>query len=103
MLAFALCMAGRYDGTRLVRSNPLEEPVFYRELRPISAHWEEEALAVNHLDRERLLREGVRPEVAMVEATRWIESKVDNDRAVLVAYPVAFDWAFLYWYFIRYA
>lgn len=26
-----------------------------------------------------------------------------NCRPVLVAYPVAFDWAFLYWYFERFA
>ncbi len=39
----------------------------------------------------------------MESAARWVQELAGDHRAVLVAYPVAFDWAFLYWYFVRFA
>jgi len=39
----------------------------------------------------------------MAEAATWVRSMCPECRPVLVAYPVAFDWAFLYWYFERFA
>jgi hypothetical protein len=39
----------------------------------------------------------------MDEANQWVRSVSGDHRPVLVAYPVAFDWAFLYWYFVRFA
>ena len=39
----------------------------------------------------------------MEAAARWVEDVAGPHRAVLVAYPVAFDWSFLYWYFMRFA
>ncbi len=39
----------------------------------------------------------------MEEAARWVREVAGDHRPVLVAYPVAFDWAFLYWYFERFA
>jgi Exonuclease len=102
LLSFGLAVVGRYDGRRFERQR-LRERTFYRELRPISEHYEEEALAVNRLDRDRLLREGAPPEQAMTDAKEWVMSLSDGHRPVLVAYPVAFDWSFLYWYFERFA
>jgi DNA polymerase III epsilon subunit-like protein len=102
LLSFGLAVIARYDGHRFERQ-PAREQTFYRELRPISQEYEQEALAVNGLDRERLLREGAAPEQAMAEAKEWVVSVCDGHRPVLVAYPVAFDWSFLYWYFERFA
>jgi hypothetical protein len=65
--------------------------------------YEPEALQVNGLDRERLLRTGEDPEVAMQEASRWVRSIAGSAQPVLVAYPLSFDWTWLYWYFVRYA
>jgi hypothetical protein len=63
LLSFALVYAGRFDGTRFERPAALDR-TFYRELRPISDLFEPEALKVNRLDRNRLLREGDAPESA---------------------------------------
>lgn len=98
MLSFGLAVVGRYDGRRFERL-PSRARIFYRELRPISDRYEDEAMAVNGLSRERLTLEGTPPAQAMEEAADWVRSESDGLRPVLVAYPVAFDWSFLYWYF----
>jgi hypothetical protein len=102
LLSFGLAAVGRYDGRHLERLPPREQ-TFYRELRPISDEFQPEALAVNGLDREQLRREGADPSDAMAEAASWVNEISAGHRPVLVAYPVAFDWAFLYWYFERFA
>ena len=104
MLSFALSVVGTYDGRRLVRASADDpEASFYRELRPISESFDREALAVNGLDRDALYERGDDPTLAMLEAVGWIERVSDGHRPVLVAYPVAFDWSFLYWYFQQFA
>jgi hypothetical protein len=102
MLSFALVYAGRFDGERFERPSAYDQ-VFYCELRPISQDFQPEALAVNGLDRERLLREGTDPSIAMNDARDWIRSIAANARPALVAYPLSFDWSWLYWYFVRFA
>lgn len=102
MLSFALVYAGRFDG-REFRRAAYEAPHFYRELAPISDEYQPEALRVNGLDRDRLLREGQRPELVMTEAARWVRELAGEDRPVLVAYPLSFDWCWLYWYFVRFS
>lgn len=103
MLSFGLCLAGLYDGARFQRYECSEETLFYAELKPVSDRFEAEALEVNGLNRERLAVDGMDPAAAMHAADRWIRAHADGARPVLVAYPVAFDWAFLYWYFVQFA
>lgn len=102
ILSFALVYAGSFNGITFHRPDNYER-VFYRELRPISENFEIEALRVNGLDRERLRREGFPAEVVMSEAGRWVRSAAGESKPVLVAYPLSFDWSWLYWYFIRFA
>lgn len=102
MLSFGLAVAGTYDGQRFDRAGR-DAPSIYRELRPISERFEPEALSVNGLDRGRLLGEGEPPEKAMLAADEWVREVAGVRRPVLVAYPVAFDWSFLYWYFMAFA
>jgi hypothetical protein len=102
MLSMALVYAGRFDGSRFQRP-PNLECSFYRELRPISPDFQPEALRINGLDRPRLVREGSSPELAMVEVARWIRDVAGSGEPVLVAYPLSFDWSWLYWYFMRFA
>src|SRR5260370_13727463 len=102
MLSFALVYAGVFDGHRFTRPQEYSQ-TFYIELKPISDNYEPEALRVNGLDRARLCREGKGPELAMAEASRWIGQVAGNSKPVLVAYPLSFDWAWLYWYFIRFS
>lgn len=96
MLSFALVVAGTFDGQVFARSSETS-PSFYTELKPISDQFQPEALAVNGLDRTKLIREGQTPEAAM-----WIREAARGGTPVLVAYPLAFDWTWLYWYFVRF-
>lgn len=102
LLSFALVYAGTFDGGRFTRPTSFDSAI-YSELRPIAETFEPEALRVNGLDRERLLREGQLPEVAMTEACAWVKRTAGAGHPVLVAYPLAFDWSWLYWYFVRYS
>lgn len=101
MLSFALRVAALYDGSRLTRLED-EDRSFYAELKPISEQFQPEALEVNGLQRDDLLATGREPTDAMSAAAQWVEEQADGARPVLVAYPVAFDWSFLYWYFMRF-
>jgi hypothetical protein len=102
MLSFALVYAGSFDGRRFERPQNYDQR-FYKELRPISNQFQEEALKVNGLDRDRLCREGQLPEKIMTEASQWVKAICAGHNPVLVAYPLSFDWSWLYWYFIRYS
>lgn len=101
MLSFAFVYAGSFDGTYYDR--PVHwEPSLYRELKPISTCFQQEAIAVNGLNRDRLLVEGTDPAQAMQEAYDWIMRISGSAKPVLVAYPLSFDWMWLYWYFMSF-
>lgn len=102
ILSFALVYAGRFDGKLFQRPDDYTLSL-YKELKPISEDFEPEALRINGLDRARLCREGVSPERAMTEAYRWVETIAGAALPVLVAYPLSFDWSWLYWYFTRFS
>lgn len=101
MLSFGLVVAGTYDGTTFAPSDG--ETTFCRELQPISDAFDPEALAVSGLDREALAERGADPVDAMREARAWVEGQAAGRRTVLVAYPLAYDWMWLHWYFERFA
>lgn len=101
MLSFALVLVGSFDGHTFNRAT--DDIHFYVELKPISSSFESEALAVNGLDRTRLLSEGHDPVIAMTKAGNWVFENASGGSPVLVAYPLSFDWTWLYWYFIRFA
>ena len=100
MLSIGMVLAGRYDGERFERASP-DADGLYLELKPISDSFQAEAMRVNGLDRAALLTCGEAPEDAMRRAAEWVVARSGADRPVLVAYPVAFDWSFLFWYFTR--
>ncbi len=98
MLSFALVAVATFDGEHFARLDP-SESARYWELQPIFDRFDPEALSINGLDRERLQREGRVPAEAMQEANRWVRHVAGGRRAVFVAYPAAFDWSFIHWYF----
>lgn len=102
MLSFAIVYAGSFDG-KVFRRPAQYDRYIYRELKPISGTFEAEAMAVNGLDRDRLCKEGVDPVLAMTGASEWVQLQAGNFNPVLVAYPLSFDWTWLYWYFVRYS
>lgn len=101
MLSFAIVPAGRYDGMRFDAPRDYSD-CFYAELQPIAESFQEEALAVNRLDRVRLQREGEPPAVALGRAAEFILARCQGGTPILVAYPLSFDWSWLYWYFVRF-
>lgn len=79
------------------------EVSFYVEMQPIFHQFDPEAMQVNGLDRDRLLREGQPPKVAMESFAEWVKSNcADGNRPVYVALNVSFDWSFTHWYFQHY-
>lgn len=102
MLSFALVYAGAFDGEKFCAPGDFGD-IFYRELRPISDRFQPEALRVNGLDRAALVAAGADPAEAMNAAADWIGERARRGRPVLVAYPLSFDWAWLYWYFVSFA
>lgn len=102
MLSFGLALAGTFDGESFVSLDPADA-TFYTELKPIGDDFNEEALRVSQLDREKLKRTGQQPSEAMTDAANWVRSQAGERRPVLVCFPAAFDWLFLYWYFMRFS
>ncbi len=102
MLSFALVYAGRFDGQSFEPPTDFQLST-YHELKPISEEFQEEALSVNRLERRRLCEEGEDPVDAMTEASRWVKNIAGGARPVLVAYPLSFDWTWLYWYFMSFS
>jgi hypothetical protein len=102
ILSFAIVYAGSFDGVEFLRPDRYDK-VFYRELKPISDGFEAEALRINRLDRDRLCKEGADPAVVMTDATEWVRGVAPGAEPVLVAYPLSFDWTWLYWYFVQFS
>lgn len=101
MLSFSLVPAGRMVAG--LYSEPAHhDEHFYVEIQPISDEFEQAALDVNGLDRERLIRDGQSPVDAMRGAADWIRERCEGGKPVLVAYPLGFDWSWIHWYFVRY-
>jgi hypothetical protein len=101
MLSFALVYAGCYDGRKFKRPETYSN-IYYTELSPISENYEQEALSVNRLDRNKLIASGKHPRDAMEEAATWVKEVSAGRSPVLVAYPLSFDWTWLYWFFVAF-
>ena len=102
MLSFALVYAGAFDG-RVFYEPPEYNHNFYCEMQPITNEFEVEAMQVNGLDRDKLRLTGQNPHIAMSSAASWIEGIVGKAEPVFVAYPLSFDWSWMYWYFVQFS
>ncbi|WP_245658373.1 exonuclease [Microtetraspora malaysiensis] len=96
-----MTVAGRMKGRTFERCAP-DAATFYAELRPISDEYDPAALAVSGLDRDVLLREGRLPAEAMNAAAAWIAEVCGNTLPVLAAFPLSYDWMWIYWYFMKF-
>lgn len=90
MLAFGMSVAGHPDLT------------FYAELKPVSNQFDEVALSVSGLDRNKLKVNGLDPKEAMENATNFIAEIKKIGRPVFLAAPAVWDGMFLHWYFIHF-
>jgi hypothetical protein len=102
MLSFGMAVCGRFDGKTFQQVDPVSL-TFYAELKPISDEFVPAALAVSGLDRDLLVSKGLDPAEAMNAAGAWVTEVCDGAGPVVVAYPLGFDWMWLYWYFMRFA
>lgn len=90
MLSLGMAVVGRRDLS------------FYTELKPISDAFVPEAMAVNGLDRDRLIREAPEPAAAVQAAADWINSLRKIGRPVFCAAPAVWDGMHIHWYFVRF-
>lgn len=91
MLALGACVVGAPDLT------------FYVELAPITRQCDPEALAVAGLNLDELAERGEEPGRAMLRFERWVKQVTPKGQPpIFVAYPIAFDWMFVAYYFHRY-
>lgn len=102
MLSFALVYAGAFDGNIFYKP-PSYAHKLYTELKPISQNFQQEALNVNGLNREVLARSGLEPRRAMTDAAAWVRGAAQGGEPVFVAYPLSFDWSWVYWYFVNFS
>jgi hypothetical protein len=102
MLSFGLVVAGSYGPEGFTRAEQ-SPSTFYRELQPIAEDYDSETLAVSGLDRDVLVRTGTPATQAMSDTADWVREVAGDRRPVLVAYPLAYDWSFLYWYFVAFS
>ncbi len=91
MLSLGACVVGE------------AEQSFYVELKPITRTSDPEALAVAGFDLDDLEQRGVDPARAMAQFEDWLMRVTPRGRPpVFVAYPLAFDWMFVAYYFHRF-
>lgn len=102
MSSFGLAVAGVFADGCFTPADPTLS-TFYAELRPISADFDPRAASVSGLDRSELLRTGRDPREAMNACARWVIEVAAGRYPVFAAYPLCFDWMWMYWYFLRFA
>jgi len=70
---------------------------FYRQLRPVSAKWQPEALAVSGFTRKEV-EEFDDPATVMEAFRAWLAANV-NGQPMFISDNNGFDWQFINWYF----
>lgn len=107
MSSFGACVfatATRAQPSPVFEAVPVDEVTFYAELKPISDVFDPGAAAVAGLDRSRLITDGEEPSSAMSRFVSWVESARQRfgGTPVFVAWPVPYDWMWVYWYLIEF-
>jgi DNA polymerase III epsilon subunit-like protein len=91
MLAIGACTVARPRKT------------FYIELKPVTMHYQPEALKISHLSMEKLAVEGVEPAEALQQFKTWVEQVTpQGEKPVFVGFNAPFDWMFVNDYFQRF-
>jgi DNA polymerase III epsilon subunit-like protein len=76
---------------------------FYAELKPLTQKFDAQALAVAGFDLKKLQRTGIEPARAMQQFDAWLVRVAPFDHTpIFCAYPLAFDWMFVAYYFHRF-
>lgn len=109
MSSFGMVAAAYRTKSGLIMNLDLDadENCLYSELKPISDIFNPEAAAIAGLDRNELILHGKSPDFAMLEATEFVNFRArslgPNVRPIFAGYPLAYDWMWMYWYFMNFA
>lgn len=79
---------------------PSLSKTFYRNTKPISNYWNEDALAISGFSREEHVKFGD-PEKAMIDFAEWIKEN-SIGHPIFVSDNLAYDWQWINYYFHRY-
>jgi DNA polymerase III epsilon subunit-like protein len=101
LLSIGACIVGLEEDNEKVDNKSSH---FYAELKPVNDNFVQEALDVTGFSIERLKQNGTDPVLAMERFDSWINTitKYGKLKPIFVAYPVAFDWSFINYYFHKY-
>lgn len=103
MLSIGAVAAATYDGKTFTRLDlDKKENGFYRMLKPMTGNFDPQAVEVceqGGVSRDEALISGYHPESAMDAFGSWL---LEFDNPIMVAYPLGFDWSFVYYYFCNY-
>ena len=120
MSSFGAFVAGgiTLDGEYVSFDYKQHTNTFYAELKPISENYKVDAIKVGLLDGfddtvpdpdgsrrfEWNRKTGQNPQQAMNSFASWVKSheQKHDAPAIFMAYPLSFDWLFIYWYFIKF-
>jgi ribonuclease T len=100
MLSLGACVVGNEENNNYNKEN---DYTFYIEIQPLSDNYVKEALEIAGLSMQQLKLKGKEPKEAMKKFADWI-AKVSGDKKkpIFVASPIAFDWCFVNYYFIKF-
>lgn len=115
----AFAAGGRTDdGTVELFDHTDQNNVFYAELAPITDNYIAQAINVGVLDGfdndvddadgslhfAWMKEHGENPQKVMNDFAMWVQTMKTryNARPIFMAYPLSFDWTFVYWYFVNF-
>lgn len=75
---------------------------FYAELKPLNDNAVPGAMRIHGLSLEKLQRDGEDPARAMARFAQWLSDVSGDGKPVFAAFPAAFDWQFVNYYFHAY-
>ena len=93
MLSLGACVVGYEDNN---------DYTFYIEVQPLSNNYVKEALEIAGLSMQKLKVKGTEPKEAMKKFADWIAKVSGDKKPIFVASPIAFDWCFVNYYFIKF-
>jgi hypothetical protein len=109
MLALGMTACATFDGKTFKRLDMDDsENSFITNLKPVTHRYTDGAAEIcrqGGFDRFLLVKEGRDPYAAMQAANNWVEKLRSsfNAKPVAVAYPLSFDWMWIYYYYIKYS
>jgi ribonuclease T len=93
ILSLGACVVGYEDNY---------DYTIYIEMQPISNNYVKEALEIARLSMHDLRVKGTAPKEAMKRFADWIAKVSGDKKPIFVGSPIAFDWCFVNYYFIKF-